>query len=438
MNTIQAQANPLENDENRSPVNLPLTRFQAALNARDYPGALMRYDVVVVGAGVAGLTAARKLQASGLRVAVVEAQDRVGGRVSTDYTTFSRPFEQGAQWLHQDKPNQNPLLVWARANGVPTQPHHTRPQTVPPGQAAALQAQVDAQQAIWDAAEEDRPLTELPSVTGRWSAEARNQLGPLSLGVDLDQASALDFAGMIGEKADEAVPGGMARIVNRLAEGVPVKLASPAQVVEWSDKGCWVTAAGERIECDQVIVTPSVGVLQKGRPGFQPALPEWKNKAIHSIQMGHLKKIAFEFPEGAFKAPGDTALQLENSPFFHLVGPGGTVSLAGGRAAREWEARGEDAAKSAVLAELRSVYGQDLTPTRSAVTHWESSPFTEGSYSAALPGHQGARAELARPVADRLFFAGEACEEEWATTVAGAYRSGLRAADEVLEARRPR
>ena len=69
------------------------------------------------------------------------------------------------------------------------------------------------------------------------------------------------------------------------------------------------------------------------------------------------------------------------------------------------------------------------------MTHWESDPYSEGSYSAALPGHQGARAELARPVHDRLFFAGEACEQEWATTVAGAWLSGLKAADAVLASR---
>jgi len=395
----------------------------------------MRYDVVVVGAGVAGLTAARKLQESGLRVTVVEAQDRVGGRVCTDYTTFSRPFEHGAQWLHQDKPGQNPLVGWAQAQGIATEPHHVQAQTAPPGQASELKRQVDAQQAIWDAAQEDVPLSELPSVAGPWSAEARNQLGPLSLGVDLDQASALDFAGMVGEGADESVSGGLTQIVDRLAEGVPVRLESPAEVVEWTGKGCWVTIAGERIECDQVVLTPSVGVLQKGRPDLRPALPAWKNKAIHSLQMGHLKKIAFEFPEGTLKAPGDTALQLANSPVYHLVGPGGTISLVAGRLAREWEARGPEAAETRVLEELRSVYGKHLTPTRSAVTHWESNPFTEGSYSAALPGHQSARAQLALPVGNRLFFAGEACEEEWATTVAGAYRSGLRAAAEVLEAR---
>lgn len=396
----------------------------------------MRYDVVVVGAGVAGLTAARELQGRGLKVAVVEAQDHLGGRVVTDRTTFSRPFEQGAQWFHQDRPGQNPLAFWAQSQGIVLQGHRTDPETVPAGHAGELKRQVDAQEGIWDASQADIPLSETAAVQGPWAWEARNQLGPLSLGVDLDQASALDFATMVGEKADLAVSGGMAQVIDRLAQGVPVQLSSPVQGVEWGQKGCWVTtASGERLECDQVVVTPSVGVLQKGRLGFQPALPEWKNKAIHSLQMGHLKKIAFEFADGALKAPGDTALQLQSSPQFHLVGPGGSVSLVGGRTALDWESRGPEYAQLEVLRELRSVYGSELTPVRAAVTNWEHNPFTEGSYSAALPGHHSARAELARPVGDRLFFAGEACEEEWCSTVAGAYRSGLRAAEEVLEAR---
>lgn len=392
----------------------------------------MRYDVVIVGAGVAGLTAARDLQARGLKVAVVEAQDRLGGRVQTDHTTFSLPFEHGAQWFHQDEPGQNPLANWAQAQGLFLKPHVAVLETSPPGHAAELQSQVKAQENIWHEAEEDVALTDMPAVTGPWAKEARNQLGPLSVGVELDQASSMDFATTTGEHADQVIPGGMAQVVDRLAEGVPVRLSSPVELVEWSNQGCWVTASGERLECDQVVLTPSVGVLQKGNIGFAPALPEWKNKAVHSIGMGHLKKVAFEFPPGALQAPPDTALQLQDSPAYHLVGPERTISFVGGRTAHEW---GADVAQERILGELRSVYGAGLTPTAAAVTSWETNPYTEGSYSAPLPGHHSARAELARPVGDRLFFAGEACEQEFATTVAGAYLSGQRAAAEVMAAR---
>lgn len=82
----------------------------------------MRYDVVVVGAGVAGLTAARDLQQKGLKLAVLEARDRVGGRVETDTTTFSKPFDDGAHWFHQEESGQNPLARWAQSQGMVTVP----------------------------------------------------------------------------------------------------------------------------------------------------------------------------------------------------------------------------------------------------------------------------------------------------------------------------
>ncbi len=378
---------------------------------------------------MAGLAAARKLQESGKRVAVVEARDRIGGRVETDQTTFSRPFDVGAHWFHQEESGQNPLANWAREQGVLAQPDRTRYDS------QQFVDQQHRQADLWSKSKGDRPLSELPKAQGDWSAEARNLLGPLSLGVELNQASSKDFRTMIDEKADLVAPGGMAQVVDKLAQGLDIRLCSPVTSVEWSNKGCWVTAGGQKLEADRVIVTLPVGVLQKGAVQFQPALPAWKNKAIQSLQMGHLKKIAFEFPPGQLTASADTGLQVKGSPMFHLVRPEGSdmsVTLVGGQTALEWERLGSQAAQQKVLAELRSVYGSNLTPRAAAVTRWETDALSGGSYSAAKPGQQAARAELARPVSNRLFFAGEACEEEWATTAAGAFLSGQQAAQDIL------
>lgn len=389
----------------------------------------VKYDAIVIGAGVAGLAAARKLQENGKTVAVLEARDRVGGRVETDQTTFSRPFDLGAHWFHQEEPEQNPLANWARQQGIEQQRDRTQYQS------KQLVEQTHRQTELWGQSKGDRPLSELPAVKGPWASEARNLLGPLSLGVELDQASSKDFRTMVDEKADLVAPGGMAQVVDKLAQGLNVRLNAPVSLVEWSNKGCRVTAGGQALEADQVVITLPVGVLQKDLVKFQPALPAWKNKAIHSLQMGHLKKIAFEFPPGQLAAPVDTGLQVQGSPMFHLIRPEGSdmsVSLVGGQTAQQWEKLGTEATQQKVLSELRSVYGAGLTPRSSQVTHWESDPFSGGSYSAALPGHQSARAELAKPVGGRLFFAGEACQQEWATTAAGAFLSGQKAAQDVL------
>lgn len=389
----------------------------------------VKYDAIVIGAGVAGLVAARKLQENGKKVAVLEARERIGGRVETDQTTFSRPFDVGAHWFHQEEPAQNPLANWAREQGIQAQPDRTHYDS------QRFVEQQHRQADLWTRSRGDKPLSELPSVKGEWAPEARNLLGPLSVGVELDQASSKDFRTMVDEKADLVAPAGMAQVVDKLAQGLDVHLSSPVSLVEWSNKGCLVTTGSQKLEADRVVVTLPVGVLQQEAVTFQPALPAWKNKAIHSLQMGHLKKIAFEFPAGQLTATADTGLQVKGSPMFHLVRPEGSdmsVTLVGGQTAQEWERLGPEAAQRKVLTELRGVYGPGLTPTAGTVTHWESDPLTGGSYSAAKPGQQSARAELARPVDGRLFFAGEACEEEWATTAAGAFVSGQKAAHDIL------
>ena len=390
----------------------------------------MKYDVIVIGAGVSGLAAARKLQENGKKVAVLEARDRMGGRVQTDTTTFSRPFDVGAHWFHQEEPGQNPLANWAKAQGL---------KAVRDGTSYAseeLEEQAEKQTELWLKTPGDRPLSQAPAVQGAWAREARNLLGPLSVGVELEKASSKDFSTMVDEKADLVAPGGMAQVVEKLAEGLDVRLNTSVSLVEWSEKGCWVVAGDSKFEADKLLITLPVGVLQKDYVRFSPALPAWKNRAIHSLQMGHLKKIAFEFPPGQLTATADTGLQVQGSPMFHLVRPEGSemsVSLVGGQTALEWEKLGPEACQARVLQELRGVYGPQLNPRAASVTHWESDPLSGGSYSAALPGHQSARRELARPVDGRLFFAGEACHEEWATTTAGAFLSGKKAAQAILD-----
>lgn len=402
----------------------------------------MRYDVVVVGAGVAGLTAARELQKKGVKVALVEARDRLGGRVETDHTTFSAPFDVGAHWFHQEEPDQNPLGRWARQQGIATEADPNRMKTGPgPDQSSTLLRQYQKQEQLWQDPRGDRPLSELPSVTGPWSKEARNLLGPLSVGVELSEASSKDFASMVGEHADHIVPGGMAQVVDKLGQGLEVHLGSPVQSLEWSNKGCWVTTGKEKLECDQVVVTLPVGVLQKKSVEFRPALPAWKEKAISHLRMANLKKVAVEFQPGTLgQSEPNSTLQIQGSPAVYVMRPEGAemaVALVGAETAKAWEREGEQASCQHVLSDLEQVFGQGLAGQVKAtsVTHWESDPFSEGAYSAALPGHQGARRELAKPVENRLFFAGEACDESWATTVAGAFQSGKRAAQEVLAAR---
>ena len=407
-------------------------------------------DVLVVGAGVAGIAAARALRARGLSCLVLEAKDRIGGRAYTDATSF----DHGASWLHQA--NDNPLAGFAEALGFETVDHDKLRQRLlfTEGRfatAAERHTFAAAEDHFWRVIEAaaadgapDRPATDAAPEGGRFDPLVAHWEGAQICAAELSRMSLHDFAATALDGPNLLLRRGLGTLVSTLAEGLPIRLNAPVTRIDWRGEDVEASGAFGRIRARAAIITVSTGVLAQGSIAFTPDLPAEKHAAIKALPLGLLSKLAFPIPPstlpefGAFASlrrdiaePGDRPISWIARPF------GAPVMLAfiGGSLAWELSRTGKPATEAHARAEFARVFGAEAAAALGPpiITDWGGDPHFLGSYSHAVPGGQAARRVLAEPLADgRLIFAGEACHPRFAATVAGAWLSGEGAAQLVL------
>jgi monoamine oxidase len=404
-------------------------------------------EVAIIGAGAAGIAAARRLAATRVRIAVIEASDRVGGRCLTDATTFGVPFDRGAQYLAA--PDINPVVPLATKSGldmVPASPS----QQVRIGKRYArtgemedyLTATVRTARAIADAArKQDAAAAQaLPKDLGDWQPTVEFMLGPFAYARDLADLSTADLARAAERDNGMLCRQGLGTLITRLAGGLPVQLSSPVSKINWSERNKIeiVTAKG-RIYARALIVTVSTALL--GKLTFDPELPKRHLEAIDKLRLGSRDRIVLELPGNPLGLKPDE-LVVEKAQSAHTAAlvanvHGSTLCTLdiGGKFGADLTAAGEPAMIAFALDWLTGLYGADLRKAvwKSAATRWNHDPWTLGASSAAVPGGQWARVALAEPVRDRIFFAGEATHETLWGTVGGAWASGERAADAALK-----
>jgi monoamine oxidase len=403
-------------------------------------------DVAVIGAGAAGLAAARSLLSAGCRVATLEARERVGGRAWTE-RLFGLPFDHGASFVHAE--HLNPWTQIARRLRIATEIdprrrllHVDGRQAEPAELSAFLAARSRAVDQVIAAGrkEPDVSIAQAVEEAGPWAAQALVTLGPWLLGAENSAASARDFADAVSGR-DRIVSIGYGSLVAAYGCGVPVQLGAAVQHIDHRGQGVVIETAQGRLKARLAIVTLPVGVLAAEHVRFDPPLPLSKQRALEALPMGLLAKIGLCF-EGDPFGHGDTYYAHHQSAdqraALYIMRPSGhdmVLSFVGGDLARELETEGEPAAISFVLEALVEMFGNKVRSTLRGArqTRWGVDPFALGSYAVARPGGAAMRSELARPVAERLLFAGEACADDgWAATVAGAHRSGKRAAQDAL------
>jgi monoamine oxidase len=407
-------------------------------------------DVAIIGAGAAGIAAARRFAGTKARIAFIEASGRIGGRCFTDTLTFGVPFDRGAHWIHV--PDLNPLTPLAMKSGFEIYP-------APPGQRVRigrryaragemedyLTATVRANRAIGEAGRGRQDVScaqALPKDLGDWQRTIEFVLGPIGCAKDLAEVSALDFARSVERDSDMFCRQGLGALVAKLADGLPVQLSRPASRIDWSERNrIEISTAKGLLVARTVIVTASTGVLMSDKLKFEPELPRRYLDAIEKLRLGSYDHIALELPGNPLGLQRDevvfekaesarTAAILANISGTPLC----TVEVAG-KFGADLAASGEPAMVSFALDWLTGLYGADIRKAvkRTSATRWNDEPWTRGAFSAAPPGGQWARAALAEPVRDRIFFAGEATHETLWGTVGGAWASGERAADAVLK-----
>jgi monoamine oxidase len=282
----------------------------------------------------------------------------------------------------------------------------------------------------------------LPKDLGDWQRAVEFVLGPFACGKDLADLSAVDFAHSTDRDSDNFCRQGLGALMAKLGEGLPIQLSNPAARIDWGGRtGIEIETAQGHLYARAAIVTVSTGVLMSDKLKFTPELPKRQLDAIEKLRPGSYDHIALELPgnplalqrdEMAFEKADSarTAAILAN-----VSGTALCMVVVAGKFGRDLAAMGDRAMVSFALDWLTGLYGPEVKRAvkRTHATQWNNDPWTLGAFSAAAPGGQWARAALAEPVRDRIFFAGEATHDTLWGTVGGAWTSGERTADLALK-----
>ena len=407
-------------------------------------------DLIIIGAGAAGLSAARTARTQGLSVAVIEASHRIGGRAFTDTETLGVPFDLGCHWMHSG--SINPFVAIAESYGFAyTKEGFEYPADVGKDyflgdhwadeaeQAEIRDFAVRYFEAIEDAAErgEDVSVADVTERDSRWTAPSDYMMS-LWTSHGPDEISVIDIEAEDDTDENWPVTNGYGALVARYGKDVPVELNTKAERIDWGGKGVAVTTPKGTINGRAAIVTVSSSVLAADDMLFEPRLPDWKLEAIHGLPLGLANRVALLLDApvgtGADIEEGFAVIAEDETPvMFTREGEYLLVCRYGGRHAWWIEKAGPDAMVDFAMAGLKRAFGSDLERrlVNSTVTAWGGDPLIRGAYSIAKPGCAHLRADYARPIDDRLFFAGEAASPDYFATCHGAYLSGIATAEAV-------
>lgn len=426
------------------------------------------FDTVVVGAGVAGLTAARLLSLAGQRVVVLEARDRVGGRLWTDRSA-GFCVDLGASWIHGIE--GNPLTDLAEAFGMDAveftvgafQPD-SRPianydpafRLLDPAAARrwaddvhAADAELERIVAVSSAEQSYADVAAQALAAQGWDTERGQRVWEFyrhrteeQCGAHISDVAAhgLDEDAIVG---DEVIfPGGYDQLAMNLARGLDIRLEHLVRAVTWSGVGVRVETDSATFEARTAVITVPLGVLKAGAIEFVPALPDVVAGPIERLGMGVFVKVFVQFPR-RFWPDGVYAIRQQGAAgdtwhsWYDVSAVSGQpmlLTFAGGPRGREVEAMSDEQVVASVVSSLRQIYGDSVDePVGSWVTGWGSDPLSRGSYSyVAVGASHDDHDALATPVGGAVHLAGEATWSTDPATVNGALLSGHRAAERIL------
>jgi monoamine oxidase len=410
-------------------------------------------DVVIIGAGAAGLAAGKELAKRGISYVIVEADSRVGGRAYTESASFGAPVDHGCSWISGSI--HNPFTQIGKAGGF-TLVNHT--------DAGYHLFDLDGAPASdEDWAAYDRAWTSIDRALSRagragkdvaaasvipdlpYGATVQSWSGAMDYGVDYENLSTADYWDSADDQPSYIVHEGLGAVVATLATDQPVVLNTPVTAIDWSGPGVAVETASGTIRARACLVTVSTGVLAANKIRFTPALPVAKQEAIDDIPMGLLMKVPLLF-DGArlglgennwvtYRIPEDNA----GEACYFVAWPTGHDYLfgnIGGAFGWELSAQGDAAVVDYALEQLIRLVGSDARKhfVKGLRTDWAENPLTLGAYGAPRPGRNGARKVLAEPLGERVFFAGEAMGGATSALVNGAYQSGKKTAKAIAAA----
>jgi monoamine oxidase len=410
-------------------------------------------SVLIVGAGMAGLAAARSLVDAGWPVRLVEARDRIGGRVYTN-RDWGVPIEMGASWIHGTA--NDPLMELARkaqAQVIPTDYYGWAKLAVdrrlPP---------MDYDPDPWRAFVEracDRvdggslgAAVDAAAKRAELSVSDRTQL-VFYLATEIedeyaagaDQLSATTFdTGDYADGDQAVITNGYDALPKLLADGLQVVFNTPVTAITRRDDSVIVHAGSQTFEGPAAIVTVPLGVLKAGSIAFEPPLPEGHTRAVNALGFGVLSKSFFRFNRRTWKTDNAFYLFMGTDPgawaqWFTLSSAAGPIVVAfnAGDRGRSVESSSAADVTARALPIAHQLFGDDISPVDVRTTSWTTDPYARGSYSFHAPGSGlDDRRRLQEPISDRLYLAGEAVGVNNPSTVIGAVLSGRNAANQLM------
>ena len=412
--------------------------------------------VIVIGAGISGLAAAKKLKDKGFNVIILEAQEKIGGRIRTD-RSLGIAFDEGASWIHGPKGNPiTNLASQADANTYLTDDDSLK--VFDNNGTAYSDAFLDAQytqfenalNAVRSIGTQSQSFLEV--FNSLYPTQENNRLWKYMLSAYLEFDTGGDISTLSSKyfDDDEAFSGkdviitnGYDKIANLLGQGLDIRLNSRVTEVNYTSIKSLVNVNGDSVEADYVIVSVPLGVLKNNSVSFNPTLPIDKQGAIENTKMGNVNKFLFSwntaFWETDVQYIGYTPDTKGKFNYFmnmlkFLPTTNSLMTFAFGDYATVTESLSDGEIISEVMAQLKTIYGNSIpTPTNMLRTKWGQNINTFGAYSFAPNGTTSTDFDtMAKEISNKLFFAGEHTIRDYRGTVHGAYLSGIREADKII------
>ena len=411
-------------------------------------------NVIIVGAGIAGAVAAKNLKDKGFNVTVLEAKNRVGGRIYTDYIS-NTPVDLGAGWIHQS--NGNPITKLVNDFNIKTKVTNYDNNSLHGNDISENEIDMLYNNIMKncnnyrkknkdDISIEDCIEKTIPQPFSKTLNYALNVNLEHEYGSDIKDMSLKYYDEGTEFKGDDLMVIGYDKIVKELLKGIDVKLNQQVTEIIYKNKEVIVKTNKNEFKCDYVIVTVSIGVLKSGMINFIPSLPSQKINSMKNIKMGVLNKLVLEFPKvfwedvdvinyvSDIKGVWNETFNLNpvlNKPIL--------VMFTAGDFAKKMETWDDNLIIKSAMNTLQKIYGTNIpNPINYKITRWNSDNNTLGSYSYSSVGAKqpNDRKNLASPIANKIFFAGEATSSLYPATVHGAYLSGLEASNQIIKLKR--
>ncbi len=411
--------------------------------------------IVVIGAGISGLAATKTLKEKGFNVIVLEAQEKVGGRMRTD-RSLGVAFDEGASWIHG--PNGNPITSLAAQSGAKTfltaddsiEVFDTNGIAYSNGILTSSENQFNnALNAVRTAGTQTQSFQTV--FNSLYPTQANDRLWKYMLsaflefntGGDISKLSSIFFDDdeeYTGK--DVIITNGYDKVTDFLAQGLDIRLNTRVTAINYSNAKVNVNANGNNIEADYVIVSVPLGVLKNNAITFIPALPTNKINAITSTNMGNVNKFLLiwstPFWDTSLQYIGFTPETKGKFNYFlnikNFTPSNGLLTFAFGDYATITESMTDNQIINEIMLNLKNIYGNNIpNPTNFLRTKWGQNINSYGAYSYPTNGSSSADFNsLANELNNKVFFAGEHTEREYRGTVHGAYLSGIREANKII------